>query len=87
MLACCLIPIAGILAVSVFGVSLGSLGGLLPYALVLLCPIIMFFTMRGMLGEQGTHDAHHVGEKSDGRASPAAAPLQGAAEKNPPRCH
>lgn len=59
MLACCLIPIALILAVSVFGFSLGSLTPLLPYALILLCPLMMFFMMRGM-----GHDQGHLGEQS-----------------------
>jgi len=58
MLACCLIPIVLILAVSVFGLSLGALTPLLPYALVLLCPIMMIFMMRGMGHEHGATDAH-----------------------------
>lgn len=48
MLACCLIPIGLILAVAVFGISLGALTPFLPFALVLLCPLMMFFMMRGM---------------------------------------
>lgn len=58
MLVCCLIPIALILAVSVFGLSLGSLSGLLPYALVLMCPLMMIFMMRGMGHDHGTANAH-----------------------------
>src|SRR5574341_2293629 len=53
MLACCLIPIALILAVSVSGFSLGSLTPLLPYALALMCPLMMLFMMRGMGHEHG----------------------------------
>jgi hypothetical protein len=65
MLACCLIPIALILAISVFGFSLGSLGAFLPYLLVLACPIGMFFMMRGMGHDESAHDAHqhHVEPK------------------------
>jgi len=58
MLACCLIPIALILAVSVFGLSLGALTPLLPYALALLCPLMMIFMMLGMGHEHGATDAH-----------------------------
>lgn len=57
MLACCLIPIALLLAVGVFGFSLGSLSPLLPYALVLLCPLMMFFMMRGMGHEHDTAES------------------------------
>ena len=53
MLACCLIPIGLILAVGVFGITLGSLTPFLPYALVLLCPLLMFFMMRGMGHDHG----------------------------------
>ncbi len=54
MLLCCLIPIALIAAVAIFGFSLGALTPYLPFALVLLCPLMMFFMMRGMGHE---HDA------------------------------
>jgi len=47
MLACCLLPIAAIVAVSVFNVPLGTLG---LYALLLLCPIGHLFLMRKMGG-------------------------------------
>jgi hypothetical protein len=56
MLACCLIPIALILAISIFGFSLGTLTPLLPYALVLMCPLMMIFMMRGMGHEHSTVD-------------------------------
>ncbi len=89
MLACCLIPIAGILAVSVFGLSLGSLGPLLPYAMVLLCPLMMFLMMRGMTGKQGAQDDHHAA--ADRKQSPAlgarAATTPGGGDDDPPRCH
>jgi len=60
MLACCLIPLALILAIGVFGISLGSLTPLLPFALFLLCPLMMFFMMRGMGHEHGMADTHHA---------------------------
>ena len=59
MALCCLIPLALIAAVSIFGFSLGSLSGLLPYALVLLCPLMMIFMMRGMGHEHGDEHAQH----------------------------
>ena len=55
MLLCCLIPIALIAAVAVFGFSLGVFTPYLPIALVLLCPLMMFFMMRGM-----QHDAADI---------------------------
>ena len=45
MLACCLLPVAAIVAVSVFKVPLGTLG---LFALLLLCPIGHLLLMRGM---------------------------------------
>jgi Protein of unknown function (DUF2933) len=63
MLACCLVPLALIVAVSVLGISLGPLSALLPYALVLLCPLMMIFMMRGMMQGQGAdHSEHHRGD-------------------------
>ena len=65
MLICCLVPIALIVAVSVLGLSFGPLSALLPYALVLLCPLMMIFMMRGMTQEQGAdHAQHHRGDPS-----------------------
>ena len=65
MLICCLVPIALIVAVSVLGLSLGPLSALLPYALVLLCPLMMIFMMRGMTQEHGAdHAQHHRGDPS-----------------------
>ena len=60
MLACCLVPLALILAIGVFGFSLGSLTPFLPYALILLCPLMMFFMMRGMGHEHSTADTQHA---------------------------
>jgi len=61
MLACCLIPIALILAVSLFGLSLGALTPYIPFALVLLCPLMMIFMMRDMFSgnKQTDEHAHH----------------------------
>jgi zinc transporter ZupT len=56
MVACCLIPLALIYGVFAFGISLGSLTPLLPYAFALLCPLLMFWMMRSMLTEHSGHD-------------------------------
>ena len=58
MLVCCLVPLALILAVSVFGLSLGALQPLVPFALALLCPLMMIFMMRGMGHDHGASNAH-----------------------------
>lgn len=60
MLLCCLIPIGLIAAVAIFGISLGALTPYLPFALVLLCPLMMFFMMRGMGQGHDAVDAHHT---------------------------
>lgn len=57
MLACCLIPVALIIGVGVFGLTLGALTPLLPFAFVVLCPVLMFFMMRGMMNDHG--EAEH----------------------------
>ena len=49
MVLCCLVPLGLLAAVSVFGLSLGWLSGLLP----LLCPLMMIFMMRGMGHQHG----------------------------------
>jgi hypothetical protein len=41
--------------------------GLLPYAVFLLCPVMMFFMMRGMHGGHGGHDEHN---REDGSRIP-----------------
>ncbi len=45
MVACCLIPLAGLGAAWAFGIPLGNLG---IFAMVLLCPLMHIFMMRGM---------------------------------------
>ena len=61
MLICCLVPIGLILAVSVLGLSLGPLQPLVPYAIALMCPLMMIVMMRGMMqGDNGDHSHHSV---------------------------
>lgn len=85
MLACCLIPIALIVAVSVFGLSLGALTPLLPYALVLLCPIMMIFMMRGMGHDHGAADAHQHHPQGTTAQNPSAAKATASSEHK--SCH
>ncbi len=44
MLACCLLPVGALIAATVFGVPLGTLG---TFALLLLCPLGHLLMMRG----------------------------------------
>lgn len=60
MLLCCLIPIGLIAAVAIFGISLGALTPYLPFAIVLLCPLLMFFMMRGMGHEPDATEIRNV---------------------------
>ncbi|OGO24004.1 MAG: hypothetical protein A2Z28_03570 [Chloroflexi bacterium RBG_16_51_9] len=61
MLACCLLPVAAIVAVNFFKVPLGTLG---LFALLLLCPIGHLILMRGM-----GHNGHHQEESNPGNAT------------------
>ena len=61
MLACCLIPIALIAAVSIFGFSLGALQPLIPFVGALMCPLMMIVMTRGMMqGGGGDHSQYHA---------------------------
>jgi hypothetical protein len=61
MLICCLVPLLLIGAVGTFGLSLGPLQGLVPFAAALMCPLMMIVMMRGMMqGQGGDHSHHHV---------------------------
>jgi hypothetical protein len=65
MLACCLIPITLLVAIGVLGIPFSSLSPLLPYALVLLCQLMMVFMIRGMSHDHSAadtqkHDPAHL---------------------------
>ncbi len=68
MALCCLVPLAAIFMVSVLGIPLSSLGTV---ALVLLCPLMHIFMMRGMghHGAQGQASCHE--NQSESGATPA----------------
>jgi len=59
MLACCLVPMALLGLVLATGVSLG---GLAPYAMIVLCPLLHVVMMRGM-GHGHSTRAGDSGEK------------------------
>jgi Flp pilus assembly protein TadB len=43
MMLCCLIPLAALVAISVFGIPFN---GVFSFAMILLCPLMMVFMMR-----------------------------------------
>lgn len=91
MLVCCLVPLALIAAVGVFGLSLGPLNGLVPLAAALMCPLMMIVMMRGMMGEHhsGETHSHHEGSQVKPTARTAVG-VPGAVETSPStqeQCH
>lgn len=81
MLICCAVPLALILAVSVFNIPIGTIG---TYLLFLLCPLMHIFMMRGM-NHGSQHAGHHGGRATQDQPIeiPEAAPRlsEGPAEK------
>jgi hypothetical protein len=60
MIACCLVPLALIFGVSALGLSFGSLTALVPYAMVLICPLMMVWMMRQMGHDHDATANHHA---------------------------
>lgn len=58
MLVCCLVPLALILAIGMFGLALGTLQPLVPFALALMCPLMMIWMWRGMGHDHRASDIH-----------------------------
>lgn len=58
MMLACLVPMALVVLYLARG-RIGSPGSLLPYAFLLLCPLMHIFMMRGMhgSGDRGCHDS------------------------------
>ena len=74
MIACCVVPLALLVAVSVFNVSLGTIGY---FAVLLMCPLMHLLMMRGMGHDHGHHAAdgqscHDVEQADEPRALPQA---------------
>lgn len=63
MVLCCLVPLALIAAIAIFGLAFGDLTPYLPFAMVLICPLMMFFMMRGMMQERDTTNAPRAGKR------------------------
>ena len=61
MLACCLIPIAGLVAISVFRIPANNV---LYFGLILLCPLLHLLMMRGMMSHN--HSDTSAGPNGDG---------------------
>lgn len=57
MAACCLIPIALILAITTFAIPVSSIT---PVVIALICPLMMLFMMRGMHGGHKEQHEHHA---------------------------
>lgn len=75
MLVCCLVPLA---IVGVVLASGASLGGLLPFAIMLLCPLMHILLMRGMGHNHAGHQQAPLSQDSpasschdSGRSAPA----------------
>ncbi len=97
MLVCCLVPLALVVLVGTFGLSLGPLQGLVPYVAALMCPLMMVFMMRMMMqGQVGEHDPHPAhSHESDALRTPstkqvpetATGALNTIVAASPKKCH
>ncbi len=60
MILCCLIPIIGLVAITIFKLPLSNI---LFWAMVLICPVSMFFMMKSMF-QENKPDAPKAGSSS-----------------------
>lgn len=67
MIACCAIPLALIAAVSLFRIDLGGIGF---WAILLLCPLMHLFMMRGMHDHGADKACHSQGQQSQAGSLP-----------------
>lgn len=74
----CIVGAAAVVAILI--VVGAPLGGLLPYVMVLACPLTMIFMMRAMAGGQGTGTGEdHTGHSCDHDPTLKAEPPAGTA--------
>ena len=60
MLACCLIPLAALVAIFVFRIPVTSV---IYFGILLLCPVLHLLMMRNMMGPGHNHAGHHHAER------------------------
>jgi choline-glycine betaine transporter len=91
MILCCALPIVLIFAIGFFGLSLGSLSAWLPYAMILLCPLSMFFMMRGMTQDHANTESQQAQTPHAISTSPQAKTTSGvgtvSTESGHEHCH
>jgi hypothetical protein len=63
MLACCLIPLAGLAAIWAFRIPADNV---LYFGMILLCPLLHLLMMRGMMGHN--HGATSASQATEGHA-------------------
>jgi len=56
MLACCLVPLAALAAITVFNVPANTV---VYFGILLLCPLLHFVMMRNMGHDHAEHSGHH----------------------------
>lgn len=88
MIICCAVPLVLVGAVSLLGLSLGPLQGLVPYVAALMCPLMMILMMRGMMQDHGTpegHQHHTTTQRNDASSPVQIAEANASSEQK--NCH
>ena len=60
MLACCLVPLAALAAITVFNVPANTV---ITFGILLLCPLLHFAMMRNMGHQHADHNEHDLAAK------------------------